>query len=47
MALAQEFEEDELDEVRERFFREAETAGRLNHPDIVNIYDAGKEHDLS
>ena len=32
MALSQEFDEDELVEVKERFFREAETAGRLNHP---------------
>ena len=47
MALAQEFEEDELDEVKERFFREAETAGRLNHPNIVTIFDAGEEHDLA
>ena len=31
MALSQEFEADELVEVKERFFREAETAGRLNH----------------
>ena len=46
MALAQEFEEDELAEVKERFFREAETAGRLNHPNIVTMYDAGEEHDL-
>ncbi len=47
MALAQEFEEDELEEVKERFFREAETAGRLNHPHIVTIFDAGEEHDLA
>lgn len=47
MALAQEFEGDELQEVKERFFREAETAGRLNHPNIVSIYDAGEEHDLA
>jgi CHASE2 domain-containing sensor protein/tetratricopeptide (TPR) repeat protein len=46
MALAQEFEPDELTEVKERFFREAETAGRLSHPHIVTIYDAGEEHDL-
>ncbi|MDX1432680.1 MAG: serine/threonine-protein kinase [Gammaproteobacteria bacterium] len=47
MALSQEFEEDEIDEVKERFFREAETAGRLNHPNIVTIFDAGEEHDLA
>jgi serine/threonine-protein kinase len=46
MALSQEFEADELAEVKERFFREAETAGRLSHPNIVTIYDAGEEHDL-
>ncbi len=47
MALSQEFEADELQEVKERFFREAETAGRLNHPNIVTIYDAGEEQDLA
>ena len=47
LALSQEFEEDELDEVKQRFFREAETAGRLTHPNIVTIYDAGEEHDLA
>ena len=46
MALSQEFEADELADVKARFFREAETAGRLNHPNIVSIYDAGEEHDL-
>ena len=47
MALSQEFEADELVEVKERFFREAETAGRLAHPNIVTMYDAGEEHDLA
>ena len=46
MALAQEFEAEELAEVKERFFREAETAGRLSHPNIVTIYDTGEEHDF-
>jgi eukaryotic-like serine/threonine-protein kinase len=47
LALAQEFEADELEDVKARFFREAETAGRLNHPNIVTMYDAGEEHDLA
>ncbi len=47
MALSQEFEPDELAGVKERFFREAETAGRLAHPNIVSIFDAGEEHDLA
>jgi len=46
LALAQEFEPDELAEVKARFFREAETAGRLSHPNIVTIYDTGEEHDF-
>jgi serine/threonine-protein kinase len=37
---------DKLQEVKARFFREAESAGRLSHPNIVTIYDAGEEHDL-
>ncbi|MDP9142573.1 MAG: serine/threonine-protein kinase, partial [Pseudomonadota bacterium] len=47
MALAQEFEPDELAGIKARFFREAETAGRLTHPNIVSIFDAGEEHDLA
>ncbi|WP_309678053.1 serine/threonine-protein kinase [Polaromonas sp.] len=47
LALSQEFEGEQLDDARQRFFREAETAGRLQHQNIVTIFDAGEEHDLA
>lgn len=47
LALAQEFETDELPEVTVRFFREASAAGRLTHPYIISTFDAGEEHDLA
>ena len=47
LALSDEFEGAELEEAKSRFFREAESAGRLNHPNIVTIFDAGEEHDLA
>jgi serine/threonine protein kinase len=42
--LTDEFEPDELEQARVRFFREAEMAGRLSHPHIVTIFDAGEDH---
>ncbi|MDQ6997701.1 MAG: serine/threonine-protein kinase [Mariprofundus sp.] len=47
MALSQEFEPEELEDVKTKFFHEAEIAGMLNHPNIVTIFDAGDEHDLA
>ncbi|OYY64479.1 MAG: hypothetical protein B7Y51_04350 [Burkholderiales bacterium 28-67-8] len=43
MVLDTEFGGAELEDARQRFFREAETAGRLRHPDIVRILDAGEQ----
>ena len=47
IALAREFSDEELEEARRRFFREAESAGRLNHPNIVTVYDAGEDQQLA
>ena len=47
LALGQEFDGSALVDARARFFREAESAGRLQHQNIVTIYDAGDENGLA
>ncbi len=42
-----EVEADEMPDVKARFFREAESAGKLSHPNIVTIFDAGEEQELA
>ena len=37
----------ELKDVKARFFREAEAAGRLSHHNIVTVYDIGEEADFA
>lgn len=32
----------QLEEFKQRFFREAQTAGRVSHPNVVTIYDIGE-----
>jgi tRNA A-37 threonylcarbamoyl transferase component Bud32 len=45
--IEKEFEDSELEEARLRFFREAESAGRLTHPNIVTVFDAGEDKHLA
>lgn len=45
--LSREYEGSTLQEVLERFFREASAAGRLTHEHIISIYDAGEEDDIA
>ncbi|MBS0170154.1 MAG: serine/threonine protein kinase [Nitrospira sp.] len=38
---------EELKEFRDRFFREAESTGRLSHPNIITVHDAGEQEGLT
>jgi len=44
LSLGDDWPEDRLEEARLRLMREAEAASRIQHPDIVDVYEAG-EHD--
>lgn len=43
LSLSREFSAEDLVDVRERFMREARAAGALEHPDILQVVDAGQD----
>ena len=45
--FSDEFEEDRIRSVKNRFLREAEISGQLSHPSIVAVYDVGEDYDLT
>jgi serine/threonine-protein kinase len=47
LPLAEEFAESDLATARSHFLREAESAGRLSHPYIISIHDAGEDNHVA
>jgi len=45
--LSVDVDEEQLAEFKGRFFREARTAGRISHPNVVTIYDVGEAEDVA
>jgi len=45
--FSDDFEEKQAKEAKERFFKEAELAGKLSHPSIISIHDLGEDYELT
>ena len=47
MVLTGNFDTEQMEDIKSRFFREAEIAERMDHPNIVTVYDMGEEGDVA
>jgi CHASE2 domain-containing sensor protein/tRNA A-37 threonylcarbamoyl transferase component Bud32 len=45
--FSDDFDEEVIQEVKNRFLREAEIAGQLSHPSIITVFDVGEDQDLT
>ncbi|MFO7737926.1 MAG: serine/threonine-protein kinase [Desulfatiglandaceae bacterium] len=45
--FSDDFEEEQIRDVKGRFFKEAELAGKLSHPSIISIHDVGEDYELT
>ena len=45
--FSDDFDEKQVVDVKERFFKEAELAGKLSHPAIISIFDVGEDYELT
>ena len=45
--FSDEFDESQVEHIKENFYREAEVVAKLSHTNIVTIYDVGEDLDLS
>lgn len=45
--FSDDFEEEQIRDVKGRFLKEAELAGKLSHPSIISIHDVGEDYELT